>query len=39
MQKRVTVDELREAFAHGDPDLEARYTVRIKYLVEAAMTE
>jgi glyoxylase-like metal-dependent hydrolase (beta-lactamase superfamily II) len=33
IQKAVTVDELRESFAHGDPDLEARYRSRVTALV------
>ena len=39
VQKAVTVDELREKFAHGDKDLEARYRDRVKYLVKAAIRE
>jgi glyoxylase-like metal-dependent hydrolase (beta-lactamase superfamily II) len=33
LQKAVTVDELRESFAHGDPDLESRYRSRVAALV------
>jgi glyoxylase-like metal-dependent hydrolase (beta-lactamase superfamily II) len=32
-QKVVTVDELRDAFAHGDPDLDARFRARVAALV------
>lgn len=39
VQKAVTADELREKFAHGDPDLEARYRARVKELVATAIRE
>jgi hypothetical protein len=39
VQKTVTADELREKFAHGDPDLETRYRARVKELVAAAIRE
>jgi cyclase len=39
VQQAVTVDELREKFAHGDADLEARYRARVKELVEIAIRE
>jgi glyoxylase-like metal-dependent hydrolase (beta-lactamase superfamily II) len=34
IQKRVTLDELRNEFTHGDADLNARYTQRVKDLIE-----
>jgi cyclase len=39
VQKTVTADELREKFAHGDPDLETRYRARVKELVAATIRE
>jgi cyclase len=39
MQTVVTADELRESFAHGDRDLEARFRTRVKALVVFAMAE
>lgn len=39
VQKAVTADELREKFAHGDPDLEARFRQRVRDLVEIAIRE
>jgi cyclase len=39
MQRRVTVDELRQAFTHGDTDLEARFRSRVATLVGFAMNE
>jgi cyclase len=39
VQKTVTADELREKFAHGDPDLELRYRARVKELVATAIRE
>jgi glyoxylase-like metal-dependent hydrolase (beta-lactamase superfamily II) len=39
VQKKVTADELREKFAHGDPDLESRYRDRVKVLVKLAVRE
>jgi glyoxylase-like metal-dependent hydrolase (beta-lactamase superfamily II) len=39
VQKAVTVDELREKFAHNDPDLEARFRQRVRDLVEIAIRE
>ena len=35
----VKVDELRESFTHGDPDLEQRYTSRVHDLVRIAIRE
>jgi len=37
VQKAVTVDELRDQFAHGDPDLENRYRERVKSIVKMAI--
>jgi cyclase len=39
MQRIVTVDELREGFAHGDPDLDARFRTRVKDLVGFIMAK
>jgi cyclase len=39
VQRTVTTDELRDKFAQGDPDLEARYRARVKELVETAIRE
>jgi hypothetical protein len=39
LQKAVTADELREKFAHGDPDLEARFRQRVRDLVELEIRE
>jgi len=39
IQKKVTADELRPSFAHGDPDLEGRYRDRVKVLVKLAIRE
>jgi cyclase len=39
MEKVVTADDLRESFAHGDSDLEARFRTRVKALVGFAMAE
>lgn len=39
VQKAVTVDDLREKFAHNDPDLEARFRQRVRELVEIAIRE
>jgi hypothetical protein len=36
LQKTVTVDELRDGFAHGDPDLVARENARVAALVAFA---
>lgn len=38
-QKAVTVDELREKFAHGDSDLEQRFTARVNDLVAFVVAE
>lgn len=39
VQKTVTVDELREPFAHGDPDLVSRFQARVKFLVKVSIRE
>ncbi|HSS21695.1 MAG TPA: MBL fold metallo-hydrolase [Pyrinomonadaceae bacterium] len=39
MQKVVTVDQLREKFAHNDKDLDARFRARVKALVKIAVRE
>jgi cyclase len=36
LQRVVTVDELREDFAHGDSDLDARYRQRVQALIALA---
>jgi cyclase len=33
LERVVTVDELREPFAHGDPDLETRFRTRVKNII------
>ena len=38
MQRVVTLDDLRERFAHGDPDLDARFRSRVRDLVGFAFT-
>lgn len=39
VEKAVSVDELRERFAHGDEDLNARFRARVKALVKFAVRE
>ncbi len=39
VQQAVTVDDLRESFAHGDEDLNARFRARVKAVVKAAVRE
>jgi hypothetical protein len=39
LQARVTVDDLREVYAHGDPDLETRYRTRVAALIALANAE
>jgi cyclase len=39
MQKRVTVDELHDAFVHGDSDLDARFRSRVHDVVAFAFAE
>ncbi len=39
MQRLVTGADMRERFAHGDADLEARYTGRVRDLVALVMNE
>jgi glyoxylase-like metal-dependent hydrolase (beta-lactamase superfamily II) len=39
LQKTVTADALRDAFAHGDSDLEARFRSRVSDLVGFALAE
>ena len=39
MQAHVTVIELREKFTHNDPDLETRFSSRVKALVKLAVRE
>jgi glyoxylase-like metal-dependent hydrolase (beta-lactamase superfamily II) len=39
VQKAVTLDELRQKLAHGDPDLEKRFRDRVTFLVKAAIRE
>jgi glyoxylase-like metal-dependent hydrolase (beta-lactamase superfamily II) len=39
LQRAVTVDELRDAFAHGDVDLESRFRDRVGFLVKVASHE
>jgi glyoxylase-like metal-dependent hydrolase (beta-lactamase superfamily II) len=37
MQRIVTLDDLRESLAHGDPDLESRFRSRVRDLVAFIM--
>ena len=39
VQKAVTADELREQFAHNDPDLVSRFRARVKDLVKLVVRE
>jgi glyoxylase-like metal-dependent hydrolase (beta-lactamase superfamily II) len=39
IKQRVTVNELRNDFPHGDVDLDARYTSRVKDLVDFEVRE
>lgn len=39
LQRVVTIDSLREQFAHGDADLERRYASRVKDMVSFAAAE